>query len=245
MGMYIGRGNSREGLILSLDAGNPKSYTSGSSLWKDLSGNNVDFYQSGSVGSTNNLTFETLNGVQCFQFNEQKAYAHDNGADLDLSGAITLEYWVYFGGLATRTTFFEKGGTTYLSYQQEIAMTLETDNAMSWFWGVSTYDQHKIAIPSSQWVQFGITRVAGTGTKTTVGYINGQTTSFLINNYRNTSAITATNNQIRIGVGYAINAPYNCMEAGNYVSIVRAYNRMLTDGEIEENFNAERARFGI
>ena len=44
------------GLVLHLDAGNLKSYTSGSTVWNDLSGNNL----TGSL--TNGPTFSNVNG---------------------------------------------------------------------------------------------------------------------------------------------------------------------------------------
>lgn len=212
MAVIGGKNISKDGLILN-DAGNVRSYYSGSSLWKDLSGNDVHFYQS---GSGVDLTFETFSGIECFQFNGAKAFAHDNGSDLDLSGAITLEFWVYFGGVGERDTFFEKDGDTYLSYQQEIAMTLETDNDMSYFWSRPSYDYHQIAIPSSE------------------------VASFIVNNYNATDPITPTAGQVRLGSGYV-----HAIEAGNYVSIARAYDREFSAEEIKENFNSERARFGI
>ena len=246
MTMTVGKKPTKDSLILCLDAGNLKSYYSGSSLWKDLSGNGVDFYQSGAAAATNDLTFETLEGVNCFQFNEQKCFAHDNGADLDLSGAMTLEFWVYFTGTATRTTFFEKVGTDYASYYQEIAMTFETDDDMSWFYARPSYDYHRMLLPQSQWIQFGMTRDTGdAGFKNGIGYINGQVAPLSVDTETDGDAIISTPNQIRIGRGYAANPPYDCFESGNYVSIVRAYNRELSAAEMEENFNSDRARFGV
>lgn len=50
-----------DGLVLCLDAGNPLSYTSGDSVWKDLSGNNYDAVLVGPTFQNSYFTFDGIN----------------------------------------------------------------------------------------------------------------------------------------------------------------------------------------
>ena len=75
-----------DGLVLALDAANPRSYVSGSSTWNDLSGNN----NSGSL--VNGPTFSSANNGS-FTFNGSTQYV-DCGLSTFQPTALTLSTWV-------------------------------------------------------------------------------------------------------------------------------------------------------
>jgi len=81
-----------DGLVLCLDAGNPKSYPGSGTTWTDLSGNgnngtltNGPTYNSGNLGS---LVFDGVND-------------YVNLGDLDLPAPFTLSIW--FKGNTTQS----------------------------------------------------------------------------------------------------------------------------------------------
>jgi hypothetical protein len=56
MAFFRGPNVVTNGLVLALDAANPKSYVSGSTTWNDLSGNNYNGTLSGSTIPTYNAS---------------------------------------------------------------------------------------------------------------------------------------------------------------------------------------------
>ena len=87
-----------QGLILSLDAANVKSYPGTGTTWYDLSGNGHNF------ALNNSPTFS--NGTFTFDGSTQYARILSSGLNLDPTGIRTIEIWtkiitlpVNFGGL--------------------------------------------------------------------------------------------------------------------------------------------------
>ncbi|MFY7886544.1 MAG: LamG-like jellyroll fold domain-containing protein, partial [Dolichospermum sp.] len=108
------------GLVLALDAGNTKSYTSGSTNWRDLSGNNY----SGSL--INGPTFDNNNGGSIV-FDGTNDYIDNIGATSTFSfiqniGIFTINAWVKLNDLSVARYFIgNNDGTTgakgfYLGY---------------------------------------------------------------------------------------------------------------------------------
>ncbi|EMR74330.1 Concanavalin A-like lectin/glucanases superfamily, partial [Thermoplasmatales archaeon SCGC AB-539-N05] len=201
--------------------------------WTDLSGY-------GTVATrTGGLPFTTVNNVGCFDFDGSN-YFHAPETNVPMEDAFTLSMWYYHEGIGERDTVFEKDGDTYNSYEQELACTLETNDEMSYFWGRTTYDYHRIgSLTQDSWQQIFITRAHGdAGQKTTTGFINNEAASFSQNLYRSTDAITPTTGNVAIGSGYA-----GAVESG-YLSAVKVYDKVLSESERDQNYNALGYRFG-
>ena len=224
------------GLTLCLDVHAPKSYSGSGTVWTDLAQGLV-FNSSGTQ-----TPFSTVNGAKCFHFNSSGYWTCSSGyANVDLGGPCTLILWVYNEGITSRDTIFEKAGTIYTSYRQEIAVTWELDQTLTYYSRVSTYDYGETsAITDGQWTMMAIKMsTAKTGGVARTGHYseNGAPWTSDYTN-RSTTAVTAAG-AISIGNGYA-----GKMEDG-YISKVLAYDKELTDAEILQNFTADRGRFQI
>jgi len=235
MSVYAGPEITDSNLVLCLDAGNTKSYSGSGTSWTDLA--------QGLVFSSNGtLTpLETKAGVLSFAFNSSGYWTYSTTPSLvDMAGECTLIYWYYNEGLSTRRTIFEKAGTIYSSYEQEIAMTSETSNDISYYSRYNTYD-YGYANPASvnAWNMLGIKMNSGKTSATRTG-LRSKNGSVWETNYvaRSVTPITAAG-QIRIGTGYA-----GTMDTGN-LALLMVYTKMLTDAEVLEVYNATRGRFGL
>ena len=84
--MFTGPNTIKDGLILSVDAANPKSYTSGSTTWRDLSGNGKNGTLSGGTGYSNafggSLTFDGDNDTENFDTGD--TFFHSNNLNLEM-----------------------------------------------------------------------------------------------------------------------------------------------------------------
>jgi len=224
------------GLTLCLDAQAPKSYSGSGTVWMDLAQGLV-------FNSNGTLTpFSTVDGAKCLQFNNSGYWVCSSGYEnVDMGGPCTLVLWLYGEGISERDTIFEKKGTIYNSYEQEIAVTWETNNQLSYYSRKSTYDYaYTSQVDTGKWAMMAIKMsTAKSAGVARTGYYskNGApwTESY---NSRSTNAVVAAED-IRIGYGYA-----GVMEDG-YISKVLAYDKELTDAEILQNFNAMKARFHL
>ncbi len=225
------------GLILCLDAANRKSYPGTGATWSDLA-QNLTF---NSVGTTQ-TPFTTINGSPCFDFNGSGYWECGTNFNLvDLGGDCTIVMWFYCQTTSARKTIFEKAGTSYQSYQQEIAVTWEVANDFSYYSRFSPdYDFAGTAANTvNVWNMVGIKMSTGKTTAARTGFysINGSAWSSGYTSRSNVALVAA--GAIRIGSGYAGTV------TDGYVSCVHCYNKMLTDAEILQNYNATKSRFGL
>jgi hypothetical protein len=218
-----------DGLVLALDAANPKSYPGTGTSWSDLSKNenngtlvNGVGYNSANKGS---LVFDGINDyVDC-----------GNTASLNAIGGttnITVSGWAYY-------TAYGGGGQPY---------SVITVKGNPWTWLLEN---------PSRTFRFRITagaadvNVADTSSHlldiwyNVVGTYDGSNMRIYVNgvlkNTRAQTGILATN---------AVTAKIGTFQGTNYnltgrISNVSIYNRALSAQEIQQNFNATRGRYGI
>lgn len=222
-----------DGLVLSLDAANTKSYPGSGTTWTDLS-------RSGNNGTlTNGPTFNSGNGGSIV-FDGTNDYVGRNTA-LNTGQNFTVNAWIFPTLLGTTRRaiignsynysgrngwFFSTGGgginnTFFLSLGNDDRAIVAPVNTLS----TNTW----------QYVSAVVTNSGGTITL----YKNGQTVA---TSTGSTSTITYTTPQFNIGFR-DINGttdPYT----GN-ISQTTIYNRALSLIEIQQNYNATRARFGL
>lgn len=224
-------------LSLCLDVSNPKSYSGGSS-WID-GANGIEF---ASVGTQTPLS--TRDGIRCFEFNGSGRWESQGGTSqsdkVDMGGDCTLIIWLYSEAVPTRKTIFEKAGTIYSSYRQEIAVTWETSEAWSYYSRYNSYDyanSHTAVI--NKWNMMAIKMSTGRTATARTGFrsLNGSAWNASYTS-RSSSALTSAG-EIRIGTGYAGTV------AVGAIGSVLCYNKMLDDDEILHNYNATKGKFGI
>jgi hypothetical protein len=236
--MSLGHGATipQDSIAMLVDATNTKSYSGSGSSWIDLVGNRT-FSSAGTQ-----TPFETKAGVKSFAFNGSGYwYSDTNTSGVDMGGDCTLLMWIYSEGIAERDTLFEKAGTSYNSYQQEIAVTWETNSALSYYTRYSpNYDYGTTtSFTLNGWSLMGIRMSTGKTTSARAGYYSKNGAAWVSSYVSRSNTAVLAAGQIRIGSGYA-----GTVEAGN-VGLVATYNKQLSNAEVNQFFNATRGRFGV
>ena len=208
----------------------------------DVSKNKLLF---GQYGTTNAI--ETQGRATVMDFNGS-GYFEDIGGksggtvsyqNVNAAGDFTLLMWVYAEDLTERDTIFEKKGTIYQSYQQELAVTLETNEAFSYY--SRRFDNYDHAGTSAMTLNefnlMGIKLSSGESTTARTGFHskNGSAWAASYNSRSDTAIVAAAN--VRIGTGYA-----GAVENGK-LGAIYCYNKMLSDQEVLQFYNATKGLF--
>ena len=229
MSVHGGPNISGDGLVLCLDAANPKSYPGSGSSWFDLSDTkSVGIMNNNPTYSDKYINFDGVDDYVSFEAGT-------------LGDFISVEILVKFNALGNRMPF---GFTGYDVYTSGDSMGFNTGNSDRYGltaqqvtdlgilgnWkhivyimqnnvSVSTapYTNNKIYVNS---LDQSLSQVAGTQGGSTRNFTNG------------------------LGVisGWLSNTSY---KASMDLSYFKIYNKKLSDSEIQQNFNALRGRFGI
>jgi hypothetical protein len=214
-----------DGLVLCLDAGNPLSYTSGDSVWKDLSGNgnngtlvNGVGYNSGNGGS---LSFDGSNDY----------VSGTNNITLQLVNDLTVSAWVKLGDAANQG-IVEKMNSSYNGYG------ITKQNGFFKFWTASnnnyTYtNSNTTYVADNNWYYVVGRRMSGTNRL----FINS------ILQLDSQSAPLSDSGQIYVVGRYYSNVD-NYYLGGN-IAQVSIYNRALTPQEVQDNYLATKGRYGL
>ena len=230
------------GLVLALDAGNTKSYTSGSTTWRDISGNGFN----GSF--VNGPTFNNQNGGSIV-FDGSNDYisfgSFSTTSSLSFtSGSFTLEHWVKPTALQPGTYFgltnmiLTKGPANTFNYATQITTSgsvsfIHRDNSESLIFNTFTIGNilntisHLVFTANSSGTQILL-------------YVNG-----ILSGTQNLTGkpITPYNNDL-VSVGGGNLGNTNAVFIGN-IYVNRIYNRTLSAQEILQNYNAGKTRFGL
>ena len=186
--------------------------------------------------NNNTLTATSLTYANdgTFSFNGSSSWIELPTSSLFDSQSITMESWNKPTATAQSGFLFEKGqvNTQYSNfYNSDGTFYFRTI-------GLSPQDLTFAAathIIAGQWNH--IVCVVGSGTKTV--YING------VQRYQQTGVTGTiptgqTNQYVGKYGGGAINYPFN-----GSIGVSKVYNRVLTETEVQQNFNALRGRYGI
>lgn len=179
----------------------------------------------------------TVNGIPCADFNDSGYFETSTAAGnkVDMRGAYTLILIYYHEGFAARRTIFEKAGTSYSSYQQELACTMETSNTISWYRQYPSYDYAESKpYTTGAWNMIAINGNADA----TQGYYynNGVWTNGYTN--RETGNIVRSG-AVRVGTGYA-----GTVQAG-YLHACMVYGSDLSTDKINQIYNYYSNIFGL
>jgi hypothetical protein len=235
--MYFSPRLVTNGLTLCLDVADKNSYTGSGTVWKDLAQGLVF----NSTGATQ-TPITKINGVPCFDFNGSGYWeCGTNFSLVDLGGDCTIIMWFYCQTTAARKTIFEKAGTSYQSYEQEIAVTWEVANDFSYYSRYSpAYDfASTLSNTVNAWNMVGIKMSTGKTATARTGFYSKNGSAWGASYTSRSSVALVAAGAIRIGSGYAGTV------TDGYVSSVYCYNKMLTDAEIAQNYNATKTRFGL
>jgi hypothetical protein len=227
-----------DGLVLSLDAGNTKSYPGTGTTWYDKSGRGNNF-------TTYNSPVFSNNGFTNFVTNEYLETSNTNWAASIPTGSADRTIMAIFTTPSASVTsiynhIFHYGDTVqYNAYGLAIVSSPNTA-----FFALSNHtwssQQYANYVLSSNTTYIAAVRFKNSNSPKNNYFINGQFPSTAGADYNINTGITYSP---RIGVrisGYA-----ESLRAGGFIYNIMMYNRYLTDSELLQNYNSLRGRFGI
>ena len=215
--MYVGPDIVQNGLVAVFDAGSTRSYPGTGSTWYNLIGTVNGTLSATSIGTTT-AGVMTFDGV-------------DDSIDIPLASLVSTDFTVI--GVTQRTN--------------AAAGRLISGKLNNWLLGQwSTYMRQYF---SAGWVTgFGASPSTGTtddlqthiwcGT----GDISGNAYRFRDDNVEYTTTTTSGTAGPN-GFSLGRYAPGNSEYATGTITVLLVYNRVLTDAEIDQNFNAQKSRF--
>ena len=223
MGFYRGPNIVTDGLVLALDAANKKSYPGSGTTWYDLSGN----LNSGSL--VNGPTFDSGNGgsivfdggndyVDLVSLTPYSSNDPHTYSAIIKTDTLSQYRWIINNGSNTEGTSLIFNGLT---------------DKIGFFYSGGAAVRNSNTILSTNTIYF-ITTVYEVGKVTFYlnGIYDGESTT--------PSTWSAINTNPRIGSWYNGSYYFN----GNIYNI-QIYNRALTPEEVQQNYNATKARFGL
>ena len=216
-----------DGLVLSLDAANTKSYPKSGTTWTDLSGNsNTGTLTNGPTFSAGNMGGIVFDGVDDY-------ISGTNNSSLQLLNDLTIGAWVKLGsgGNASQGIFEKMININYSGY----GITRQDDYFKFWTASGGTY----------AYTNSNITYSSGNNWYYVVGRRMAGNNRLFINSILQTDSqsppLSDSGEVYVIGRYYSNIANYYFV--GN-IAQTSLYNRALTDAEILQNYNATKTRFG-
>jgi len=208
-----------DGLVLCLDAGNTKSYPGSGTTWTDLSGQG----NNGTLVGT--ITHSSLFGGVFVLPGTTGNYISVPSPNLSSSNNTIMG--------ASRYVNASGGGRIF------------SGNANNWLLGHhgAGSDTHGDYYANG-WVN-NPSNTGGSVWRIYTGTGDVGTDTWKV--YENASLIVSNSNGSQGPNGFSIGiyGPGNSEYSNAYVSFLLAYNRVLSDDEIQQNFNALRGRFSI
>lgn len=227
-----------DGLVLSLDAANKKSYPGSGTAWADLSGN------SNNSTLTNGPTFGSGNGGSIVFDGTNQNASLPSKMGIDLNNSFSIGFWsnlaatgnfgwIHFGANSQNNVFaigqYSSGGSIIVKFQKTSSDRCEyrfvnTPVTGTWEYYIITYNGSGVASGFNLYKNGVINDKVG-GTEINTGTVAGINISDL-------------------GLlGYSASGTMGFMD-GSF-SNVHIYNRVLTQEEVTQNYNAIKARFGL
>jgi len=223
-----------DGLVFYTDAGNTKSYISGSTTWADLS-----------RGEYNTIL---INGPT-FNFENGGSIVFDGVNDrISKTGSIntgqnfTVNAWIYPTNTTTQRAIIGNGYTYSLRRGWLFAISSYGPAPSTFFLSIGSDKAYRVASGNSlslnTWQYVTATVTSGGGTITL--YVNGVPPGTYVSSL-STDTILYNGTEFNIGMR-ASNDPRYYLGRIAQTSI---YNRALSSSEVLQNYNATRARFGV
>ena len=221
-----GLGIIKKGLVLNLDAGNFASYPTSGSTWFDLAGNSYDSILS------NGPSYSTSGAGSIF-FDGTDDYGSLNPKAIPPGSQITISFWNNGAGTIASSII----SASLNSSDQTLNIHLPWSNGRIYWDCGSPFNRIEKAASTSEylgWHNWVFTKNATTGNMYI--YLDGSL-------WHSDSGLTGTipvMDIASIGNYFTGTLPH----WGN-IGQCLIYNRELSSSEVLQNFNADRARFGV
>jgi hypothetical protein len=210
------------GLVLHLDAANPKSYSGSGTAWTDLSG----------LGNNGTLT----NGPT-FNANNAGSIVFDGTNDyVPCTGSVTVTSATFIAWLRRNGNQIDYAGIVFSRGTNVTGMDFITSNNIGYTWNdaANTYNWLTGLVPPDLTWCMCVISVSSSSATAYLCQSTGITSATNV-----VSHASSTIDSIRIGFDNSSRF-FN----GN-IALASIYNRALSAAEIRQNFNATRGRFGI
>jgi hypothetical protein len=249
MKFEVGPSIVRDGLVMYLDAGNPASYISGSTMWRDMIGTNNGTLTNDTTFNSANLGSIVLDGI-----NDYISLPPDLNLSFPGNTSFSCELIVKNNGFTNPNypailSFGEGdqggvGGWNAVFYK-------DAANLYTGPYGSIIFDRYTTpSITSVGNARYDFTSVSDSTTLNSWFYVYNSNTGS--NLYRNstlvfTNAITGSSSTTNL-TNYYIGRRGN--NTGRYVSntnvySLKLYNRALSASEVLQNYNTLKGRFGL
>jgi hypothetical protein len=240
------------GLVLALDAGNTKSYVSGSTTWFDISRNSPNI-------TLTQTTYDSVNGGNIiFQGSSSTSYgtlAHSD-AYAPTGNNSSMEVWVKFNFLDYNTNsgslmwFFRKDNPDSLSPNKGVYFSYDNrTNQSSFAYICFGNTAGGFSGGGNNFAEAIYRQTFTTGSWNYIAYsISNSTGSFFINGiqkgpskaFNNLNMYSTLNSSFGITANNvaAPSTPFN-------IASFKIYNRGLSPQEVLQNYNTTKTRFGL
>ena len=231
-----------DGLVLCLDAANPRSYPLSGNTWYDLSGNGYNgTLQNGPTFSSANRGAMSFDGTNDYVSFADTTIGSFNNATLSYGA------WFYFDGTSQEGIIVAKrNDNPYNQYSMAISNHPSNGGSGTNFNAFANTDQNQ-----GGYMMFSYS-LSSTGAGWYYGFIvinnnnqtmfvNGKPVRFLTQAYSG-KTFNMTNKPLYVGATNLNNSPAVFFD--NKISIVYLYNRALSASEVLQNYNATRGRYG-
>lgn len=225
-GGCLADGVASSGLMLDLNAGNLASYPGTGPIWLDFS-NNLS-----NATLVNNTTYDAANGGAII-FDGVSSYASIQVPNL--TTVATVEIWAKIVPCSDKMIFGWK------TYDIDFSGGVGYNTAAGDMYGIPAANVTSLNI-FNNWVQYIFEMRSDVSYINNKIYINGvsQTLS-QIGGVENSGGRNFNSGNGRIATWMASTGYFMPMAVGAF----RVYNRSLTQGEVTQNFNSVRGRYGI
>ena len=231
MGFYRGPNIVTDGLVVALDAGSERAYAgSGTTAY-----NIID---KTSISLVNGVGFSTSNGGT-WTLDGSDDYLQGTITASNFSGASTIGCWFYretvtswSGLVSNNVNIFSGAILTFNGTSNQIGINNAGVSANGVYVDLGSNHLNK-------WIYC-------------VLVLSGSTSSSAVKVYAYEDSVLTTNTG---SISWNLNTTSNYYIGRHYTSgvqildgnipIVQIYNRALTDAEVEQNYNAQKSRFGL
>jgi hypothetical protein len=219
-----------DGLVLALDAGNVKSYASGSTTWFDKSG----FSNNGTL--INGPTYSSANGGSIVFDGVNDRVILNNNFSGSINNNVTVEALIWLSTTQNTKIFTSNYTQVVAPTGFGLGISDSNNNIVKWFTG--NLGTTNTIFSTTTLLNQQYYHVVGTydGTLKKL-YINGnlEASSSVSNGINNTSTSGS--------IGYVQNL--DAQYLNGRIAFTRVYNRALSINEILQNYNATKGRFGL
>ena len=235
------------GLVLAVDAANTKSYTSGSTVWRDISGNNT-------TGSLTNVGYDPNKRCLLFASSSNSSCVFNNQSLYNFNtGSFSIETFVRLTSPAIGTVnslFVKRSSTSGIgsvkgfgyrvlaSTATNASLIVSVDNGT----GANNGDYIILSGGSASFPYYTFVHSILTFNVSTLKAAEYRNGTLITSEAQNSWVMTGSfyNNTQNLVLG---KNDGNSLDAEYY--FFRAYNRVLTATEVSQNYNATKGRFNI